>query len=409
MPFPITGGDANDQGPVGCVVRFIIAGDAGDSDAAMAEMHPDCLDSISGTVKSPPDLAGVTLEEPLSVEDRVHVPARMLGPDGTEQKFTFVVRPFDERWGIDLNESLSVTFGGNPLEMMGDALREAVQPLGDALNAIGDGIGNAFNSMSGGSSAESSGIPARRITADETLPDSGTAIPATMTAHVNDLELRRRIQRSDPTEDFTPSTELSVRLIFDLDPAWSANACLGVTITEASAIKGESLLPTDDNPDLGAENYASWERERREVYARFNLGAPQKAFTGLKSLAGTIRLALVGGELLEIALGPISELLGRPIPLAAFGIDVHLDRNENGNLVLRSPSGWTDRMNEIRPIDANSEPLSESWSGSSDGETNTRTYESEVPDDGSLVIRFWSQTANAEIPFTVDGLPVKLD
>jgi hypothetical protein len=409
MTFPITGGDANDQGPIGCVVRFIIAGDAGDNAAAAAELHPDCLANISGTVKSPPDVTAVTLEEPLPVEDRVHVPARLLGRDGTEQRFTFVVRPFDDRWGVDLNESLSVTFGGNPLEMMGDALRQAVAPLGEAMDAMGNAIGAAFSNSSGTSSSDSDRPAARRLALDEPLPDGSVAMPAAITAHLIDLDLRRRIHRSDVSEEFSPSTDLSLRLTFDLDPAWSASACLGVTITEAVSLKGEDLVPPDASPDLGSENYASWERERRELYARFSLASPQKTFTGLKVLTGTIRLSLVGGELLELALGPIAEMLGRPIPLTAFGIDVHLDRNENGNLVLRSPSGWSERMSEIHPVAATGDSLSESWSSSGDGETDTRTYDSEVPDDGSLLIRFWSQTANAEIPFTVDGLPAKLE
>lgn len=410
MPFPITGGDADDRGPVGCVVRFILAGEAGDQAAASAELHPDCMEGVSGNVSSPPGITAITLEEPLPVDDLMHVPARLLGPDGSEQRFIFVARLDGERWALDLPSSLTATFGGDPLEMMGDALRQAVQPLGDAIGAIGDAMSDAFSSMSGDSSSSGSGLPAaRRIAADEPLPDSGAALPTTITAHLTELDLRRRLQRSDPTEELSGSTELSVRLLFDLDPAWNANACRGVVISDATAIKGENLVPVDVGPDHGSENYASWERERREVYARFALAAPQKAFTGLKSLAGTVRLALVGGELMEIALGPISDLLGRSIPLAAFGVELAFERDDDGNLIMRSPSGWPDRVSEIRPLDANGNAMGQSWSSSDDGETITRTYGNDIPDDGSLVIQFWSQSAEAEIPFVVDGLPAKLD
>lgn len=408
MTFSITGASADDRGPAGCVVRFILAGEAGDSAAAALELHPDCLAKISGEVKSPPGITSVALDEPIPVDDWMHVPARLGGPDGTEQRFIFVARPVDDRWGVDLDESLKATFGGDPMEMMGDALRQAVAPLGEAMDAMGNAMSSAFGSGSS-SSSDGSGSTARRIAANEPIPAGSVALPATLTAHLTEVDLRRRIQRSDPNEDFSPSTELSVRLSFALDPAWTANNCRGVTITEATAIKGEDVAPIDASPDLGSESYASWERERHEVYARFALAAPQKAFTGLKSLAGTIRLALVGGELLEIALGPISNFFGQPISLPAFGIDVHLDRNENGGLVLRSPSGWSERMTEIHPVAANGDSLSESWSSSGDGETDTRTYDSEIPDDGSLVIRFWSQSTEAEIPFTVEGLPAKLD
>lgn len=408
MTFSITGADADDRGPAGCVVRFILAGEAGDSAAAALELHPDCLAKLSGDVKSPPGITSVALDEPIPVDEWMQVPARLGGPDGTEQRFVFVVRPVDDRWGVDLDESLKATFGGDPLEMMGSALREAVQPLGDALNAIGDTMNSAFGGGSSGSS-DGNGPTARRIAADEPLPDTGAALPAVLTAQLTELELRRRIQRSDPSEDFSPSTDLSVRLTFALDPAWSANACRGVTITEATALKGEDLIPIDANPDLGSESYASWERERREVYARLALAAPRKAFTGLKALAGIVRLSLAGGEFLEIALGPIGDLLGRPITLAAFGVELSFERDGDHNLIMRSPSGWPDRISEFRPLDANGESVSQSWSSSDDGETVTRTYGNDIPDDGSLLIQFWSQNAEAEIPFTVEGLPAKLD
>ncbi|MBA3699353.1 MAG: hypothetical protein H0W78_10915 [Planctomycetes bacterium] len=407
MSFSITGGDADDRGPVGCVVRFILAGEAGDNAAAAAELHPDCLASINGDVKSPPGITGVALDEPLTVEGNVHVPARLNGPDGSDQRFVFVVRPVEDRWGVDLNESLKATFGGDPLEMMGDALREAVAPLGEAMEAMGNAMSSAFGG--GSSSSENSGPSARRIAADDRLPSAGVALPESLTAHLTELDLRRRIQRSDPNDDFAPSTELSVRVLFDLDPSWTANACRGVTITEATAITGENLAPIDANPDLGSESYASWERERHEVYARFALAAPQKAFTGLKALAGNIRLSVVGGELLEIALGPIGDLLGKSIPLAAFDIELAFERDQDNNLIMRSPSGWPDRISEFRPIDTNGEALSQSWSSSDDGETVTRTYSNDIPDDATLLIQFWSQSAETEIPFTVEGLPAKLD
>jgi len=408
MTISITGGDAADRGPVGCVVRFITAGEAGDSAAAALELHPECLATITGDVKSPPGITSVALEDPIPVDEWMHVPARLGGPDGTEQRFLFVVRPVEDRWGVDLNESLKATFGGDPMEMMGDALREAVAPLGEAMDAMGNAMSSAFGGDSSSSSG-SSGPTARRIAPNDRLPSAGVALPASLVAHLTELDLRRRIQRSDPNDDFAPSTELSVRVLFDLDPSWTANACRGVTITEATAIKGESLIPIDANPDLGSESYASWERERHEVYARFNLAAPQKAFTGLKTLAGTIRLSLVGGELMEIALGPIGDLLGKSIPLAAFDIELAFERDQDNNLIMRSPSGWPDRVSDIRPVDATGESLSQSWSSSGDGETTTRTYGNDIPDDGSLLIQFWSQCEEAEIAFTVDGLPAKLD
>jgi hypothetical protein len=408
MTFSITGASADDRGPAGCVVRFILAGEAGDSAAAALELHPDCLAKISGDVKSPPGITSVALDEPIPVDEWMHVPARLGGADGMEQRFIFVARPVEDRWGVDLDESLKATFGGDPMEMMGDALRQAVAPLGEAMEAMGDDMSSAFRGDSS-SSSESNGPSARRIAADEPLPDAGAVLPDALVAYLTELDLRRRLQRSDPSEEFAPSTDLSVRLRFDLDPSWTANACRGVSISEATSISSEDLAPIDASPDLGSESYASWERERHEVYARFNLAAPQQAFTGLQSLAGTIRLSVVGGELLEITLGPIGDLLGKSIPLAAFGVELSFERDQDNNLIMRSPSGWPDRISEFRPLDANGESISQSWSSSDDGEIVTRTYSNEIPDDGCLLIQFWSQSAEEEIPFRVEGLPAKLD
>jgi hypothetical protein len=403
MTFPITGASADDRGPAGCVVRFIRAGAARDNEAAGAELHPDCRARIGGDVKSP-DVTAVALGEPEAVGDRMQVPARLTGPDGSEQRFVFVVREADGRWGIDLDESVKVTFGGDPLEMMGDALRDAVAPLGEAMGQLGAAMGQAF----GGSDGQGGQVAARRVPAHEPLPSGATALPAAVGAQVTELELRRRVQRSFGEEELSASTELTVRCHFELDPAWSVNACLGITLERAKAIKGEDLLPADAASDLGAEKYSSWERERREVYARFALAAPCKAFTGLAELAGTIRLDLVGGEPLEVAIGPVGGLLDQPTVIPAFGIEILFARDGDGNLVMRTPYNWTNGMSGVLPVDAQGQPLNDSWSSSGDGEFDTRTYQSGIPDDASIVFRFWSQAGTAEIPFTTGGLPLKL-
>jgi hypothetical protein len=65
-------------------------------------------------------------------------------------------------------------------------------------------------------------------------------------------------------------------------------------------------------------------------------------------------------------------------------------------------------MSEVLPVDAEGQPLNDSWSSSGDGEFDTRTYQSAIADDASIVFRFWSQAGTAEIPFTTSGLPLKL-
>jgi hypothetical protein len=402
MEFNVTGASADDLGPAGCVVRFILAGVAGDSESAARELHPDSLEAVSGGVHAPPGITAAAVGEVEPQEGCVHVPTMLTGPDGTEQRFVFVARPVEDRWGIDLEESMKATFGCDPMQMMEDALRSAVQPIGDALSAMGDAIGDA---VGGGSP---SGPAARRLATDEPMPATSAEAPGSVGAHVVEVELRRRAQRSEPGEEFAHSTELTVRCRLDLDPAWTAQSCTGVTLDAATSVEGEDLRPVDAGEDLGSENYASWERERREFTFRVPLAPPQGEFTGLAEFSGTVRLAAVGGELFEIVLGPVGELLGRAVPIAAFGVEVAFDRDGDGSLTVRAPSSWFDRLSELVPTAPDGSALNDSWSMSGDGETSTRVYGYEIPDDATLVARFWGCSETLSLPFAAEDLPVRL-
>ena len=403
MPFPISGASAGETGPAGCVVRFMVASSAGDSDAAFAELHPDHREGMAGGANAPPGIVSAEILPGEPGEGCQLVPTRLFGADGTEQRFVFVVRPAGENWGIDLAGSMEATFGVDPMQMMQDALTTAVAPLGEAVAQMGEAMGQAFSS-DGGSSAPT----ARRIAADEPASTGAASLPTTLAARITELDLRRRVQRRD-LDAPERSTELTVRCDFDLDQAWTPLACVGVTISEVTSIEGESLVPTEARSDLGSESYASWERENRACYTRIVLAAPQGPFTGLATPTGSIRLELVGGELLEIALGPVGDLVGHRHELAAIGLALEVLRDDDGQLTMRMPYGGFDRFEDVIPIDTNGETLNQSWGGSGDGETSTRTYSSEISDDARLVLRFWSSRTTAEVSFTAADLPLLLE
>lgn len=403
MAFTVSGASTDDRGPTGCVARFLIAGAARDSAAAAAELHPDSKAQITGDVDAPAGIIAAEIGEPEDHGDGVWVPARLLGEEtGNEQRFIFVTHHLDGRWCVHLEQSLSATFGGDPMQMMEEALRSAVAPLGEAL----DQVGEAFSSAFGGNDAASPA--ARRITAETELPTAETGMPKAVPAELYEVDLRRSVQRSDG--ELQASTQLAVRLRFDLEPAWSANACLGVTLDTARSIEGDELRPVGVDADYGSERYASWERERRDFYCRLGLELPLHAtFTGMAEISGRVRLDLVGGELLEIAIGPVGTLIGREVPIPALGCTLAFFRDEDGNVALRSPAGWTDSLHELRPVDAEGNDMGDSWSSSGDGETDTRTYGMEIPDDAGFVIRFWAQRGVAELPFTATGVPLLLE
>jgi hypothetical protein len=402
MSLLITGADPADPGPAGCVARFMRASAAGDAVASLAELHPDAREGVSGAPHAPPGVAEAEVLTPEPGEDRVLVPTRLVGTDGTEQRFIFVVRPYEGGIGIDLGSSLEATLGGDPMQAMADALRTAVEPLGEALNQVGAAMGEAF----GGDSSTT--ISVRRIAADADLPTSDAVLPECLIADVQELELRRRLRRPERAAEPELSTELSLRCTFDLDHAWTAQACTGVTLTAALSSAGEDLRPEDAPEDLGAESYSSWEREAHECYVRLNLAPPRQAWSGLAALSGRIRLAVSGGELLEVALGPVGDLVGQRTRIVAIGVELDVARDGDGYLTLQVPAGVFARIEDIAIIDAAGEPLNQSWSSSGDGESESRTYSSEISDDATLLLRFWSRSETVEIPFSAGGLPLHM-
>lgn len=399
------GGPASQDGPVGCVVRLMVAAAAGDTAAAHAEVTEHSREGMQGSVRAPPALLAV-LEEPMPLGDGIAVAVSFRDGEAERERFVFVVVAQPEGWRVDLPASLAATMGGDPMEMMEQALRAVVDPLCQAMGHLGEALTTAFDGGNGDDGALRPSV--RRIAADADLESSTVPDSAPVVAEVVRLEYMRRCERVPGSDAVHRAMELSVRCQFAIDPSLTPQACQGVVVDCAWAVDGADLRLNDAPADLGAESYASWERERREFTCRLPLQPPQGMFTGLAELAGRVRFAYQGGEELEIALGPIADLLGQQVRLAAFGITVEVDRDGSGNLQLRVPYGWFDRLSALAIADAAGAELPLGWSGEGDGVTSTRSYDG-IPDDATILMRFWSSAGEIELPFTVIGLPLLLD
>ena len=408
MTLSITGVEPSDTGPRGCVARFMAASAAGDTPAAAAELHPDSREGLTGHASSPPGVVRADIQEPESDGERCRVPVRLFGTDGGEQRFVFVVRPWDGGIGVDMPASFEATFGGDPLQMVEGALRAAVEPLGEAMAGMGEALSGAMGVVDSGGQVSGDGPSVHRIACDEAAPFVDTPLPAQLTAWVREFEWLRRMRRADRDAEPELSCECSVRCVFELDPAWTALACTGVTIASAVSCEGEDLRPEDARDDLGSESYSSWEREAHDCYARLVLAPPRGPCSGLAELTGTVRLSLCGGQLLEVVIAPLEESYNRPLAIAALGLELTLSRDDDGNLVMRAPYGSFDRIEDVRILDGAGEQIGVSWSGSGDGETDTRVYSSEIGHDATIALRFWSVRAQVELPFTTGGLPLHL-
>jgi len=423
MSIPITGD--NDQGPADCVARFIRASTAGDEIAARAELHPDSQAMAEEGGMDAPPITAVELSEPLPADDGVLIPAVLHNGD-SENRFIFAVRPVEAGWGIDLMASMKATFGGDPAEMIGAAMQQAIAPMADAMGAIGSAIGDAMSSAFGshdsgsneyGSESERS---ARRIAANEALPD-GTIDLNSVVVEVIRLGSQTVMERNFGAETGAEpgaetgaegamwSRDLSLRCGFRLPQGWAAAACTGVTVTTARAISGADLIPEYNDGTLGAETYASWERESGDYKFGFQLAAPPRNGAGLAELSGILHLRVEGGELVEVVLGPLGDIIDREIPIAALNLSVVVSRGEQGQVQISGPYDSFERFTAIDIIDASGENCSYGYSGHGDGETSTRSYDCEVNDDATVRFRFTSQSGTVSVPFAAGGLPLSLE
>jgi hypothetical protein len=401
MSIPITGDD--DNGPASCVGRFIRASTAGDEYSAREELHPDSRAMAEeGGMEAPP-MTAVELGEPIPGENGVQVPALLHNGD-SEQRFVFVVRQVEEGWGIDLMASMQATFGGDPMAMLGDAMKEAMAPVADAMGAIGGAIQSAFG---GSDEDESSERPARRVAVDEELPEGAINLEE-VTIEVIRISMETIVEREFGDDNLQGSRHCNVRCGFRLPPGWVAMACTGVTLTVAQSQAGDDLIPEYNDGSIGAESYASWERESGDYKVGFALAAPPSGFTGLASLAGTIHLRLEGDELLEVVIGPFADIIGQEIPIAALDMNVVFDRDEEGRVRVTGPYDGLDRFAEMDVFDGSGEKISYGYSGYGDGETSTRVYDCPGEDDLSIRLRFSSKSGLVSIPFVAGGLPLQL-
>ena len=400
MALDVTGASPADPSPAGTVARFLLAGDARDVEACLAELHPDSLAQISGDL-SPPPMQSAHVGEPEGDNEVQRVPVQFAAEDGTEQRFVFVLRPAPtlSGFGIDLSATMEATFGGDPAEMMMSALQDAFQPIGEAL----DGVASAFNAAFPGSEPSR---PARRIDLHESLAELGSLTLDPVPLEIVRLDFTRSLLRTFQMDDARVETSLALRCQYELPEGIVAQVCEGIQIDRVESLAGEDLRPEYASDSLGRESYASWEQERREWYLSFSLRPPAGPFEGIGALEGTLRLQITGGEWLEVSLGSVAALAEGPVTIAALDLPVHGHRAEDGSIVLQVPYGAFDLV-EIAFVDGNGQEISSGYSGQGDGETSQRTYDAFIPDDATVVARFPSQGGTLTVPFTAVGLPVR--
>ncbi|MBK8976261.1 MAG: hypothetical protein IPM29_10055 [Planctomycetes bacterium] len=406
MTLELTGASPDNDGPAGCVARFLLAADARDGDACRAELHEVSRAQTDGAPEPPP-MRSATVGAPNAVDDRFEVPVDFVAEDGTAPRFVFVVRRADTATGlgVDLDATMHATFGGDPAELLVDAMKQAVAPLGEAMENLCAGVGAA---LSGETSAATGAAARRTIGADESVPAAAAVRIPPVELEVVQLELTRSLTRAPDGDTALEATALRLRCRLDLPTDVVLDACVGLTLDAAEAVDGEDLRPDDASGDLGATHYGAWDQERRDWGLDLQLRGPRPSFGGLARLEGSVRLQLGAGAGYEVRAGRLGDLVDRSVWIEALGTELTFGRDDGGSFAVRAPYGALDGV-ELAFVDGAERGIDSGYSGFGDGETSTRCFDPDLPDEVSVLVRFTPPGEVVEVPFSTRGLPFRMD
>lgn len=405
MTLELSGSNREDRGPAGCVARFLIAADARDSDACREELHEQSRAQVEGAPEAPP-MRSAAIGSPIAVGDRFEVAVDFVGEGGAAQRFVFVVRAANTATGlgIDLDATMHATFGGDPAQLLADAMKEAFAPIGAAMEKLGEGIGAALSGMTIASTDDAARRPQR---GDARPPTAATIDMPVLELEVVQLDFMRSLGRPWGSEPAEQSTALRLCCRFDVPVDIVLDSCAGVTVDVAQCVDGEDLRPADGRDDLGATDYSPWDRQDRNWRIDLQLGAPSPSFRGLARFEGRVRLQLAATPDESVA-GRLAELIGRSLPVPALDAQLSFARDENGAFTVRTRHGVLDHV-ELSFVDSSGQGMSSGFSGWGDGETGTRCYDADLPDDATVVLRISPTGDVVEAPFTTRGLPLVFD
>lgn len=183
----------------------------------------------------------------------------------------------------------------------------------------------------------------------------------------------------------------------------------GVRISEAVSDSGESLVPkgTDRGTANGEETFNEWERERNDYDVAFNLANPSQPIAAIRSLKGTVTLAVAAGAAKQATIAPLKDWLGKAVALDSIDEEITVARTGEGT-TLRGSRALFDRLQKVIFADgAGREIKANGWGGGSDGQEFHRTWSVKVPDDGAITLQFLPELKEQEVAFSFTDLPLK--
>ena len=186
-------------------------------------------------------------------------------------------------------------------------------------------------------------------------------------------------------------------------------ASRGVQISECQGDTGESLVPRSggDNWRNGEQTFHEYQRERNEYQVNCQLGNPAQMPNALRSLKGTVTVAVAKGTSKQAKLGPIKDWLGKSVEIEAIKEELLVERSA-GEIKLVATRKLFDHVQKITFQDSKSKEIrSNGWSSSSNNDEYTRSFRLTLPDDGAIILQLLPEVTEVPVGFSFTDLPLR--
>jgi hypothetical protein len=142
-------------------------------------------------------------------------------------------------------------------------------------------------------------------------------------------------------------------------------------------------------------------------HLHLQLTEPQRPCSRIALIKGRMDVSFASGAIREATLGPIGKVLGKRVRVVNVPNGELVLRSNNNGLRLEIHRDANALLERMRLVDAQDRELPvESWGSGQQGNMMFRDMRVQAPDDGRLVLRFYSELKTATVPLEVKDLPL---
>jgi len=145
---------------------------------------------------------------------------------------------------------------------------------------------------------------------------------------------------------------------------------------------------------------------------RFNIGVnlplPTKRALRLKEVSGRVRFSVADGPRRKAVLDPVKKYVNKRIHINDFdGSRLRVEREGDGQVKVTMNNNLMSLFEEAKFHDADGRSLdTRGWGSGSRGDTQYRSYRVSLPEDGRVVLYYYTNKREVELPFVVKDVPL---